>query len=387
MEFELWWLVFIPVLFFMGWFAARLDVKQLLQESNSVPDSYFRGIDFLLNEEKDKAIETLTALADLDQESVELQFLVGKFFRQRGEVQRAIAIHKNLLDRLDLNSQQRLRAIYEMGINYYSAGLLDRAEHFLRKVSSGSYRGASLEALERIYVREKDWHAAIETSQMRQRISREVTCWNLVHYICELGHECLSLRNFTQAKKWFESALEMDPNCVRAMLGVGDAMVMQGANEAAIEMYKKAGRVGPTWNFLVAKKIFDAILNSYDRDQALRQIKEYMTSHPSIELLELIFINIDHRETLLFARDVIRSNMEKTKDLLWLNLFLQRVLIGTSINEHDFILIKKILKGHVTELSYSCGECGFKAKKFHWQCPACSEWQTFSAGSRVTSGV
>ena len=101
MEFEVWWLVFIPIFFFLGWSASRLDLKQLLQESGSVPDSYLNGINFLLNEERDKAIDSFIALAKEDQESVELQFMVAFFFRQKGELQRAIAIHKGLLDRPD----------------------------------------------------------------------------------------------------------------------------------------------------------------------------------------------------------------------------------------------------------------------------------------------
>ena len=103
MELEIWWLVLLPVFFFLGWYAARLDLKQLLQESGNVPDSYFKSINFLLNEEKDKAIDSFIALAKEDQESVELQFMVAFFCRQKGELQRAIAIHKGLLDRLDLS--------------------------------------------------------------------------------------------------------------------------------------------------------------------------------------------------------------------------------------------------------------------------------------------
>ena len=114
MEFEVWWLVFITIFFFLGWSAARLDLKQLLQESGSVPDSYLKSINFLLNEERDKAIDSFIALAKEDQESVELQFMVAFFFRQKGELQRAIAIHKGLLDRPDLSSDQRLRATCEI---------------------------------------------------------------------------------------------------------------------------------------------------------------------------------------------------------------------------------------------------------------------------------
>src|ERR687890_2604584 len=128
-DFELWWLLPIPALFFaMGWVAARIDIKHLLRESRAVPLSYFRGLNFLLNEQPDKAIESFIEVVKVDPQTIELHFALGSLFRRRGEYDRAIRMHQNLLERADLAGEQKLQAQMELGQDYLKAGILDRAE-------------------------------------------------------------------------------------------------------------------------------------------------------------------------------------------------------------------------------------------------------------------
>src|SRR5450631_3796702 len=129
MDFELWWLLPIPAIFFgLGWIAARIDIKHLLRESRALPLSYFRGLNFLLNEQPDKAIEAFIEVVKVDPETIELHFALGSLVRRRGETERAIRMHQNLLERGDLGQEQRLAAMFELGQDYLKAGLLDRAE-------------------------------------------------------------------------------------------------------------------------------------------------------------------------------------------------------------------------------------------------------------------
>ena len=140
MEFELWWLLPIPVLFFaLGWVAARIDIRHLLRESSALPLSYFRGLNFLLNEQPDKAIESFIEVVKVDSQTVELHFALGSLFRRRGEVDRAIRMHQNLVDRADLASEQRLTALYELAQDYLKAGLLDRAEELFGRLRGTQY--------------------------------------------------------------------------------------------------------------------------------------------------------------------------------------------------------------------------------------------------------
>src|SRR5512134_3739554 len=139
MEIEYWWLLALPVFFAFGWFAARVDIRQLLRESRALPLSYFKGLNFLLNEQPDKAIEAFIEVVKVDPQTVELHFALGSLFRRRGEVERAIRMHQNLVDRADLGSEQRVTALHELAQDYLKAGLLDRAEELFLKLRGTAY--------------------------------------------------------------------------------------------------------------------------------------------------------------------------------------------------------------------------------------------------------
>ena len=147
MEFEFWWLLAFPLFFGLGWLAARIDIKHLVSESRSLPRSYFKGLNFLLNEQPDKAIEAFIEVVKVDPETIELHFALGSLFRRRGETERAIRMHQNLLERGDLGEEQRLAAMFELGQDYLKAGLLDRAEEVFVKLRDTPHRGAALKAL------------------------------------------------------------------------------------------------------------------------------------------------------------------------------------------------------------------------------------------------
>src|SRR5881409_2897690 len=151
MDFELWWLFGFALFFGLGWLAARIDIKQLLWESRQLPRSYFKGLNFLLNEQPDKAIEAFIEVVKVDPQTVELHFALGSLFRRRGEVERAIRMHQNLVDRADLATEQRLTALHELAQDYLKAGLLDRAEEMFLKLKGTGYEQSALKFLLEIY--------------------------------------------------------------------------------------------------------------------------------------------------------------------------------------------------------------------------------------------
>src|SRR5712671_5852030 len=162
MDFELWWLFGFALFFGLGWLAARVDIKQLLWESRQLPRSYFKGLNFLLNEQPDKAIEAFIEVVKVDPETIELHFALGSLFRRRGEYDRAIRMHQNLLERADLAADQKVIALAELGQDYLKAGILDRAEEVFKKLENGKQAAAARLHLLEIYEQEKDWGRAIE---------------------------------------------------------------------------------------------------------------------------------------------------------------------------------------------------------------------------------
>src|ERR671926_635595 len=156
-EFEYWWLLGLPLFFGLGWMAARIDIRQLVKESRALPRSYFKGLNFLLNEQPDKAIEAFIEVVKVDPETIELHFALGSLFRSRGEYDRAIRMHQNLLERADLGPEQRLLALAELGQDYLKAGILDRAEEVFTKLEKSAQAPAARAHLLEIYEQEKDW--------------------------------------------------------------------------------------------------------------------------------------------------------------------------------------------------------------------------------------
>src|SRR2546429_9816383 len=144
MDFELWWLLpIVPVFFALGWIAARIDIKHLLHESRALPLSYFRGLNFLLNEQPDKAIESFIEVVKVDPQTIDLHFALGNLFRRQGEIDRAIRMHQNLLDRPDLPADKRQTAVFELAPDFHRAGLLDRAQDLFNRLNGTPYEHPS----------------------------------------------------------------------------------------------------------------------------------------------------------------------------------------------------------------------------------------------------
>ena len=164
MDLELWWLLALPLFFALGWLAARIDIKQLVSESRTLPMSYFKGLNFLLNEQPDKAIEAFIEVVKVDPQTVELHFALGSLFRRRGELERAIRMHQNLVERPDLQQEQKLVALFELAQDYLKAGLLDRAEELFLRLEGTAHAEPALKFLLEIYQQEKEWQKAIGTA-------------------------------------------------------------------------------------------------------------------------------------------------------------------------------------------------------------------------------
>src|SRR5919201_4842419 len=200
---QLWWLIGFAVFFVLGWLAARVDIRQVVHESRALPRSYFRGLNFLLNEQPDKAIEAFIEVVKVDPETIELHFALGSLFRRRGEYDRAIRMHQNLLERPDLGADQKVIALAELGQDYLKAGILDRAEEVFKKLEGTPQATPARAHLLEIYEQEKDWARAIEMTKQVESDPRD-----LAQYYCELAaSEATSSRPDT-ARRHLEAALD-----------------------------------------------------------------------------------------------------------------------------------------------------------------------------------
>src|SRR4051812_13444281 len=234
-EFEYWWLLGLPLFFGLGWMAARVDIRQIVTESRALPRSYFKGLNFLLNEQPDKAIEAFIEVVKVDPETVELHFALGSLFRRRGEYDRAIRMHQNLLDRPDLASDQKLAALSELGEDYLKAGILDRAEEVFKRLEESKQSSSARGHLLEIYEQEKDWTRAIDMAKRLASESGAPRHGDVAQYLCELAASEAAQSRPDVARRHLEAALEVNRKCVRASLLLGDLEKDAGNIEKAIE--------------------------------------------------------------------------------------------------------------------------------------------------------
>ena len=379
MEFEYWWLVGFPIFFGLGWLAARIDIRQLLKESRELPRSYFRGLNFLLNEQPDKAIEAFIEVVKVDRETIELHFALGSLFRRRGETERAIRMHRNLLERGDLGGDQRTQALFELGQDYLKAGLLDRAEEAFIRLRSTNYGGDALKFLLDIYQQEKDWAKAIDISRELEKQTSDSWQKEIANYYCEIAMQEANNSRFDSAQLHLSAALNTNRKCVRASVVLGDLHATAGRHAEAIEEWKRIEQQQPAYLSLCAQRILDSY-RSLDRlPEALTLLRGYLASYPSLDLLEVASQAAQEAQGPESAYALVKEELRRNPSLLGLNRLLDAQLkVAPPERRADLELVRNLVQGHTHRLArYRCENCGFKARQFYWHCPACGGWESY----------
>jgi lipopolysaccharide biosynthesis regulator YciM len=379
MAIELWWLLALPVFFTLGWVAARIDLRQLLHESRALPRSYFQGLNFLLNEQPDKAIESFLEAAKVDPETVELHFALGSLFRRRGETDRAIRVHQNLVDREGLREDKRLDALTELGLDYLKAGLLDRAEEIFGKLRGTARDEEALKSLLEIYQQEKEWRKAIEIADAMPNHADHLWQKAIAEFHCELASNHILHGHHDQARGELDAALAANRKCVRATILLGDLAQAEGRTEDAIEAWTRIEQQNPVYLSLVAEKITAALRQSGRSERASQLLRGYLERHASVDLLDAAFqAELDHGGPEP-AYALVRGELKRNPTLLGLDKLLEaQVLVAPPERRADLELLKNLIHGHTRRVArYRCDSCGFKARQFHWRCPACGGWETY----------
>ncbi len=379
MEFETWWLLSIPVFFTLGWVAARVDIKQLLSESRSLSRGYFKGLNFLLNDQPDKAIDTFIEIVKLNPETAELHFALGSLFRRRGETERAIRIHQNLLARPDLVWEQQLEARYELGQDYLKAGLLDRAEEAFQHLVETTHSARARRALLEIYEREKEWQRAIDTAQALQASGAGARQKEIAQYYCELAEDELVHTRLDEAQDLLEQALAAERQSVRTSLLLGDVHKARGDVEAALAAWRRVEHQSVPHVSLVAQRLMEGYASVERPREGLNLLKSYMAEAPSIDLLEVVFKAVRELDGIETANELVMEELRRTPTLLGLDKLLEARLMQTPPElMAEMTLVKNLVHGYVQKLArYQCNHCGFKARQFYWQCPGCTRWETY----------
>jgi lipopolysaccharide biosynthesis regulator YciM len=380
MDLEYWWLLALPLFFALGWLAARIDIKQLVSESRALPMSYFKGLNFLLNEQPDKAIEAFIEVVKVDPQTVELHFALGSLFRRRGEVDRAIRMHQNLVERTDLAQDQKLAALFELAQDYLKAGLLDRAEELFLKLEGTPHAEAALKFLLEIYQQEKDWQKAIGIAHKLESVTGRSHQKEIANFYCELaGAEMMHSRP-QAARPHLDAALAHHRLCVRANILLGDLELAAGNPDAAIDAWKRIESQNPAYLSLVAERVYNAYKDRGRAEEGLNLLRGYLEKYPSLDALNVVFQATLEQHGAEPAYRLARDELRRTPTMLGLDKLLEAQLLDAPVDRRrDLELMRSLVNQHTQGLAmYKCDNCGFRARQYYWHCPACASWETYS---------
>lgn len=377
MEFELWYLIVVPLLFIAGWWFRGLDQRQ--REQGKRPGTYYKGINLLLNDQPDKAIDAFIEVVKLDPETIELHHALGNLFSRRGEFDRAVRIHNHLLNREDLPSHERSLALFELGNDYLKAGIYDRAEEsFQRLLKEPEYRLDALRSLLKIYCTEKEWNKAIEIANTLEKQAGENHQVEMGHFHCELAALEMRAKHFDQAKLELEKALQVDRKSVRALIMLGNLSMLNNDPNAALQYWSQVEKVSPEHLTLVMVQMAQAYEAIGQHDQAMNLINRALEDHSSVETLSIALDLIIKSEGEKAAEKFLKEELGR-RPSLWAYEKLSELRLKANPQDLELQLLTALLKPYVSRPGrYRCAHCGFKAKGFQWLCPGCSSWGSYS---------
>ncbi|MDB5891223.1 MAG: Tetratricopeptide region [Polaromonas sp.] len=375
MEFDLTWVLLgFPIAFTLGWIASRLDLRQLRIENRQAPKAYFRGLNFLLNEQQDQAIDAFIEAVQNDPDTSELHFALGNLFRRRGEYDRAVRVHEHLIARGDLTQPERDRAQHALALDFLKAGLLDRAETALRKLEGTSYEEEARLALLAIYERSRDWPQATAIASKLDSHSHGSFSGRQAHYLCEQASALLAGGDLDTAADMLEDAGRMAPASARPLIDLAKLQYQRGQHQEALRTLVRLQQTAPHALPLAA----NLLVNIAQQKELLTPVLELLQAHyrqaPSIDVLEAI-VRLDADATA--ARQWYVAHLEHEASLIAAARWISGEKLGSA--EQRTLVQRSLDKATKPLMRYRCAACGFEATQHFWHCPGCQAWDSYPA--------
>lgn len=375
---ELFWLL-LPVAAASGWWAAKRSISRQEVAVTDRSPGYFSGLNYLLNEQPDKAIDVFIKMLEVDSDTVETHLALGNLFRRRGEVDRAIRIHQNLIARPMLNREQRAQALLELGQDYMKAGLFDRAESLFNELGEmNMFQAEALENLLTIYQQERDWDKCLQVAKRLGQRTGKFRRKECAHYYCELAEEAQFRKDMLMTSQLLKKARLSDEDCVRATILQGRIEAMNGSPKSAIRTLRQVENQDPAYLSEVLPEIIECYRELGNRTELVRYLRKLYERHQSVtSVLALTdFIQEDEGEeaAIRFLSGYLHAhpNIEGLVRMVGLSL-----KTGKNDGWESWQILQQILnKISESRVAYQCVSCGFAAKTMHWQCPSCKSWSS-----------
>jgi lipopolysaccharide assembly protein B len=382
MDFDLQWLLIgLPIAFAFGWIASRLDIGQWKRAQREAPKAYFQGLNLLLNEQHDKAIDAFIEAVQRDPDTTDLHFALGNLFRRRGEFERAVRVHQHLLQRADLGTADRARAQHALAQDFVKAGLLDRAEAAYRELEGTDFDIESRLARLSLAERARDWRTAAEVAAKLEASGTGSYANRIAHHWCELSLQATDAGDEAGATAALRRAREAAPHAPRPLILAARLATHKGDAANAFALYTELLQHAPGLLPLVAADYASAAIGSGQTEAARVAVERRMKEQPSVDLL--------HAMRLLDGAPPMPSAVpdagERAQTLLHEQPTLSAALavLDTPIAATDEQVLRDVREAVARAARplqrYRCAACGFEAPQHFWQCPGCLNWDTFPA--------
>lgn len=379
MEFEAWWLLIPLACFALGWFAARVDIRYVLRDARALPSAYFRGLNFLLREQHDKAVESFVDVSRRDPHALDLQLALGSLFRRQGRVGEATGIHQSLVDRHDLPKEKRELALFELAQDFHAAGLFDRAETVYEQLTGSAYEAEAVTKLASVLEQEKAWQKAIAAREKIQQLSGEPQGRFIAQYHCEMAELALSSGNAADMASHLRDALEANRNSARVALITFKGAFKADDRPAALEALQALKRTSPGLLVLIS----DDIVTLYDRlgtpQEAVAQLasaQDEVSTTLGLSRLVDASIKLESRDMALARLTRALRSQPSAREIAR--------LLELESDKHDansaqtMTDVAQLLRSATEKTpGFHCGHCGFRAPRYYWKCPGCNEWESF----------
>ena len=370
----------LPVAAYSGWWTAKRTFQRSANGyKRRLPPEYFKGLNYVLNEQPDKAIEVFIKMLEVDSETVETHLALGNLFRRRGEVDRAIRIHQNLIARPTLSHEERALALLELGMDYMRSGLFDRAEGlFLELVEDGSFTVQAFRQLLDIYQQEKEWDEAIIIARRLESLSGERQDAVIAQFHCELATGQVAAGRYNEARDNLRKALNLDSRCVRASLIEGEIARKENKTRAAIKAYKRVEKQDPEFLSEVVRPLRECYVDLGKSDEYIDYLKYLMDQYGGTTALLSLADILSEVEGEVAAVEFMSSELRKRPTVYGVNRLLGYAISKADSGMRESLIMIKDMTGELLENRpiYKCNQCGFDAKHLHWRCPGCQNWNT-----------
>ncbi len=378
MDFDFTWILLgLPIAFTLGWLASRADLRQLKIENRQAPKAYFRGLNFLLNEQQDQAIDAFIEAVQNDPDTSELHFALGNLFRRRGEYERAVRVHEHLLQRGDLPQLERDRAQHALALDYLKAGLLDRAETALRKLEATSFEEEARLALLSIYERSSDWQHATEIASKLNSAGHASFNGRQAHYLCEQANAMVAAGDAAQALSLLELACSTGTSSSRPLIDLARLQMQRSQPHAALDALIRLEKAAPQAMPLAAGLLVTIAQSDDLYPQVMALLKTHYLQKPSVDVMDAI-ARLEKDPSA--SRQGYIRHLETETSLVAATRWVAGEKPANAAEEHNHQLVQRALDQATKPLMrYRCAACGFEATQHFWHCPGCQAWDSYPA--------